>query len=93
MSRQSDEIVAVQARIVRAIRQATGLHEQFALEIAKTVLETLADDFRGERLYFAKRLPVTAEQLRKEAVHSTREQICKRHCISRRTYYRLLKQD
>lgn len=93
MSADDDKAAAVRTDITRAIREATGLHERFAVEISDGILHRLQQRWGGDRIY----IPSKDRAARDAAIRAAfdgrnHDEVCRRHGISRATLYRILGQ-
>lgn len=79
-------------RILKVIREGTGLHEHFARPIAKSVLQCLNEEFLGEQVYFGQDRQQQYAQAMAEFNGSNRDEVCAKYDISVATFYRLLNQ-
>lgn len=85
-------------RIARVLQQRTGLLPHIADPITQAVIEALRVEMRGERFYVPQESRIRRQALRvrlqADALDGlTIDQLCRRHHISRRTYYRVMRED
>lgn len=100
MTDDADRLEGLRTRVVRLIRERTGLHEQFALPIAAEIIETfrlgveaeivsaLRPEFHGERVYVASRDPEIERRVVAEFTGQNRDDLLRKYGISRATFYR-----
>jgi Mor family transcriptional regulator len=93
MLSEIDNFSALRTRIVRIVRESTGLHEQIALPVADAIYLELQQHFGGSSVY----VPVPSRAARNRAILADWESglspdaIRRRHHVSRATVYRLLR--
>lgn len=87
MSEDDDRIEGLRTRVVRVIREHTGLHERFALPIAAEIIETFWREVEGERVYVPTRDPELPRKVVAEFNGRNRDELCAKHGISRSTFY------
>lgn len=85
-----DRVAALRADVVEMIRRATGQDEATAFRMARQVVDAMLNQFAGAEIYIPKvaaydRTAVVADIKARLPVR----QVCKRHGIGKRTYYRL----
>ncbi len=90
MSHEEDRVQGLQTSTVRAVREATGLHERLALPIARQIVAGLLHEFGGESFYFPKRGRSIEDALLEEFDGLNREQLCRKYNLPRRTFYRMI---
>lgn len=93
MTLRDDARLQMRTRIVRVIRESTGLLEQFAVPIADQVLDVVVRDVDGQAL---NRTDREFQEQRDRLVLAAftgrnRDEVCKTFGISRPTFYRILK--
>jgi Mor family transcriptional regulator len=91
MSLQQDQLTNLRARVVRIVREATGLHERLALPVAQSICEELARDSGGGELY----VPAPDRTARDAAIRrdfrvDNHAEVMRRHGVSRATLYRVI---
>lgn len=92
MTLRDDARLQMRTRIVRVIRESTGLLEQFAVPIADQVLKVVERDIDGHALNRTER---EMQEQRDRLVLAdfdgrNRDEVCRKHGISRATFYRIL---
>lgn len=92
MTRQvQEEILALaQQRIVEIVRRAAGADESVALKMAAEILAAFRLEFGGGEVYFPKLSYDPHAVLEEMRAGRGRHDICNRHGLSNRTYWRLL---
>lgn len=86
----ADRLAGLHTRAVRIIREATGLHESFAVPIADAILEGFRTEYGGERIYIPKNDRELFEKVLAKFNGRNREQVLKDFGISKATFYRAL---
>lgn len=92
MTLRDDVRLQMRMRIVRVIRESTGLLEQFAVPIANEVLQVVERDIDGQTL---SRTDGELQAQRDRMVLAefngrNRNEVCRRHAISKATFYRII---
>lgn len=92
MTLRDDVRLQMRMRIVRVIRESTGLLEQFAVPIANEVLQVVERDIDGQALSRTDgELQAQRDRLvRAEFNGRNRAEVCRRHGISKATFYRII---
>lgn len=80
-------------RAIRVARDCTGLAESTASQIIDQVFAGLYEEFRGERLYLCQSLEARDADVRADFDGCNHDRVCRKHGISRRTLYRILKRS
>lgn len=85
-----DHLAALRAEIVALMRSRTGSSEDVALKMASEIIGVLKSRFAGERIYFpAPRYDIQAVMSDFDGRNAI--DVCRKHGISIRTFYRLLR--
>lgn len=90
MSIGADTQSRMRTRVTRVVREQTGFNERLAVFIASEIVETLIDDFRGERIYVSPSRVERDAAVLLEFNGRNHGAVCERHDISRSTLYRIL---
>lgn len=94
MSLERDTTARLRTEIVRAVREATGMHEQLAMPVADAILDRLRATWSGSRLYVPAQDTVRRDRAVRAAFDgANHRELCRRYHISRRTLYRILAKD
>lgn len=85
-----DHLAALRTEIVSLVRCRTGTTEDVALRMASEIIGVLRSRFAGERIYFpSPRYDV--QQVLADFDGRNAPEVCRKHGISLRTFYRLLR--
>lgn len=91
MKLSADHRSSLGRRIIRAIKDVTGLPEAQLMPLSDQVvyetLRALEEEFKGEQLYLRRRDPSARERVRAEWNGRNREELMARYQISRSTFY------
>lgn len=95
MSLRDTARLQLRTRIVRVVRESTGLHEQFAVPIADEILDVVERDVDGKTL---DRTPRELQEQRDRLVIAAfngrnRNEVCRSFKISLPTFYRILRRS
>lgn len=90
-----DQREHLRRQIVRSIRDCTGLFETLVMPAADTILEKTIDVIRsqyaGESVYIGHRRTDLPELIRKEFNGRNRDELIRKHGISRTMFYEYIK--
>lgn len=87
---EGDKVEGLRTRIVRVVREHTGLHEKFALPIADQVLDSFREEFAGDHLYINGKDPDRDTKVRTAFNGRNRDEVMKMFNISKATFYRII---
>lgn len=94
---EPDLVERLQTRVVTIIRERTGLHDYLARPIADDILQAMRRNLGGERVYIPERARAERAELyaliAREYDGTNRDALCRRHHISRRTFYRAVRRE
>ena len=90
MSLDQDNEHRIKSRAVRVVREATGLHEHFAVPIVDQIFDGLYQEFGRERLYLTRSKAARDAAVRAEFDGKNKTAVMRRHRISERTFYRII---
>lgn len=90
MSLDQDNEHRIKSRAVRAVREATGLHEQFAAPIVDRIFDGLYEEFGRERLYLTRSKAARDADVRRDFNGTNKTAVMRKHNISQRTLYRII---
>lgn len=88
-SLREDFISALRADIVRTLVQEAVGSERAAMRVASEILGAVQRRYGGEEVYVPRRM-VDEQQILAEWRGDNRDEICRKHRISRSAFYRLL---
>lgn len=89
-----DHIAAVRAQLVDMLRTSTGSDEITAFKMASQVMTLLLDELAGVKIYIPKRTAYDRDAIIDD-IKSRKpvRDICRRHGIGKKTYYRLQRES
>lgn len=87
----ADHLAALRADYVDMIRRNTGCDEANAMRIASQCIAALQQRFAGERVYFPAP-KYDAGAILADFNGRNRDEVCRKHRVSRRLLYKLLRQ-
>lgn len=93
MSDLDDKLESLRTRVVRVIREHTGLHEHLARPIAAEIIATFWQEVAGERVYVPARDPALPDKVRSEFNGCNRTELMKKYEISRSTFYAYIRRE
>lgn len=97
MKLSADRRSSLGRRIIGAIKQVTGLPESQLLPLSDAIvyetLRALSDEYAGERIYIAARDPDLPARIRSEFNGRNRDELMRKHDISKVTFYSYIGQQ
>ncbi|HEB94333.1 MAG TPA: hypothetical protein ENI94_12910 [Gammaproteobacteria bacterium] len=94
---ETDAVVNLKARLVRAVRTATGMHEHLAVPIADDILQCLCEEYGASEVYIpsSKKLKthVRNRDIRESFNGANHAELAKKYGITERQVRRILCQE